>query len=71
METECEIYRFKYSPLYDTRQKVALKKRVDLLEKTKRTELVDYWRDTARLRQYMLQAIDEYKDLKNKEALLK
>lgn len=70
VEAGSKIYMYRYAFFFDSRKKMSLERRIDLLEKTKRSELVDYWRDMFKINMYIIQAGEEYKNLMNKRKLL-
>ena len=72
IETESSIYQGKYSP--PTQFPIDLKtldKRLDLLNKTRRTEMVQYWQDLSKLKRDLLKAKEEYLNMQRKSDLLK
>ncbi len=70
IETSSELYQHKFTSFLDSSEKGSLEKKIDLLEKTKWSEIVEYWKDTSKLRLYLLNIVAEYRDIKNKKNLL-
>ncbi len=69
--TSSKIVSYRYACFFDGRQKSNLERNVELLEKTKRTELIDLWKDSFKINLNIFEAVDEYSKIKNKRDLLR
>lgn len=70
LETSSSLYGDRYNPHLGERQRSSLEKRMDLLGKDKRSALVEYWRDSFKIKMYLLSATEEYRDMKSKRDVL-
>jgi hypothetical protein len=71
LETSSELVAHSYNPFLSEKQTSNLERRLDLLEKSKRSELVDFWRDVFKLDSYIFEAKQEYKALRDKLSFIK
>jgi hypothetical protein len=71
LEASSEIENNKCFPHINEKQLSVLERRVDLLEKTKRSELVEYWKDAFKLNMYLVQMKGEQQNHISKQAFLK
>jgi hypothetical protein len=65
-----KLYSYKFNLFATDKHKTNLERKVDLLEKTKRSELVDYWKDCFKINMYIFTASEEYKKARNRMKLL-
>lgn len=70
LETSSSLYNDRYNPHLGERQRSSLEKRIDLLGKDKRSALVEYWRDCFKIKTYLLNAQELYRDNKSKRDIL-
>lgn len=70
IDTSSKLVSYRYASFFDGRQKSNLERNIDLLEKTKRTELIDLWKDSFKINLNIFETVDEYNKIKNKRNLL-